>query len=163
MSELPIPGSRRSPVRDGVNRDGARTSARRVSLLLWLLAASCGCQATLRVTVQSAEMTNGGQPLYMMVAAADEQTALLESYEHAAERLFRDPRDKTIIHRVMVFPGNNQEFTVTPPETEGVGLYVFFTNPQGQSWRHVLHPPVPSDVVVELGNDAIHRVVVGGK
>lgn len=132
-----------------------------VWLGLWAMAA--GCQATLRVTIQSAEMTNGGQPLYMMVAAADEQTALLETYEQAADRLFRDPRDRSILHRAMIFPGNNQEFTVTPPDSQGVGLYVFFTNPKGQSWRHLLHAPVPSDVVVELGNDAIHRVVVGGK
>lgn len=133
-------------------------------LVCLLLPMVCfGCQASLRVTVQSAELTNGGLPLYMMVAAADGETVLLESYEQAADRLFQDPRDKSILHRETVFPGNTQEFSVSPPEDQDVALYVFFTHPSGEHWRYTLQRPLASDVVVELGNRAITRVIVGGK
>lgn len=132
-------------------------------MALALAACLVGCQSSLRVTVQSAEMTNAGRPLYLMVAAADGQTVLLESYEEAADRLFRDPRDKSILHRETVFPGNSQEFTLVPPDDQDVAVYVFFTHPAGEQWRYTLRRPVPSEVVFELGNRAINRVIVGGK
>jgi hypothetical protein len=108
-------------------------------------------------------MTNAGRPLYLMVAEADGQTVLLESYQEAADRLFRDPRDKSILYRETVFPGNSHEFTLVPPDDRDVAVYVFFTHPAGEQWRYTLRRPVPSEVVLELGNRAINRVIVGGK
>lgn len=132
-------------------------------LALITFVAGLGCQGSLRVTVKSAELTNAGRPLYLMVAAADGETVLLESYEQAAERLFQDPRDKSILHRETVFPGNSQEFSVVPPEDRDVALYVFFTHPSGEHWRYTLQRPIASDVLIELGNGAISRVIVGGR
>lgn len=137
---------------------------RAVPLLALLLLAFCsvGCQSSLRVTVESAPSTNDGKPLYVMVASLDGNSLLAESYEAAAERLFRDPRDKSVLHRESVFPGNTREFTIARPEEGEVAIYVFFTNP-GRDWRHPLRSPVPSDVVVELGNNNIKRLVVRSK
>lgn len=135
------------------------------TLWRWLvpLVFCAACQPALRVTVQSGGTTNGGKPLYMMVATAEEKQALLETYEAAAERLFKDPRDKRILHRMTVFPGNHHEFSLMPPEDEDLALYVFFTDPADENWRHVVRRPVPAELVVELGKFKIDRVIMSGE
>jgi len=124
--------------------------------------ASGGCQSSLRVTVESAPTTNDGKPLYVMIAALDGHSLLAESYEIAASRLFKNPRDTSVLHRESIFPGHTKEFTISKPDEGDVAVYVFFTNP-GRDWRHPLRTPVPSDVVVELGKNNIKRLIVRSK
>jgi hypothetical protein len=118
-----------------------------------------GCASTLKVRIDSSEVTNNGKPLYFMARNVDAQQFLAEDYDAAADRMFHYPADPTVSATETVFPGRQGTVSIDTTPGQDVVLYFFFTKP-GAKWKVPIHRPLPSEVVVELGRTQIKRVLI---
>lgn len=131
-------------------------------LLGALLALATGCATTLHVKVDSTPDTNHGRPIYMMVRTVDGQALVSEDYGEAAARVFAYPKDPSVQKVQVVLPGQSVDFSIPRSEEGALAIYFFFTHP-GNKWRIPLQSPLPSDLIVDLGENNIKRVQVRRK
>lgn len=120
---------------------------------------SAGAEPTVEVTLEitSKEETNGGRPFYAVVRAVEQATYITDSYEGIAERIFANPRDKSILRAEVVYPGVASEWTVQQPEALSLGVYFLFTEP-GDSWKIIRSAPLPSAIEVKLDVNDVSAV-----
>lgn len=140
--------------------------AKRFLLQLLLPAAALtlatGCATTLHVRVDTSADTNQGRPIYMLIRSVDGQALVSEDYDEAAARVFALPADPTVKKVQAILPGQTVNLSMPRPEEGALALYFFFTNP-GSKWRVPLEAPLPTEVIVELGENNIRRVRVRRK
>jgi len=136
-------------------------------VLLSLVAASLfaiGCVTNTRVYVKSTQQTNDGNTIYLMVRNMDSAGAATERYQDAAQRLFADPPDPSVISSQPIIPGNTVTVTVNDADAKGLVLYFFFSQPPSTQpdlrWRVPLPKPLPAEVYVDLGRNAIEHVQI---
>ena len=144
----------------------ALVALRRLAMTAFVAAslASIGCVSSTKVYVTSTQQTNEGSTIYMMVRNLDGASAATERYQDAAGRLFADPPDPSVISSQPIIPGNSVTVTLNEAETKGVVLYFFFSQPPSTQpdmrWRVPLPKPLPAEVYIDLGRNAITRVQI---
>ena len=132
---------------------------RQAAALLFLALLGSGCATTLRVEVRTTKETNEGRPLYMLVRRAEGASLVAETYETAAARVFSHPADDTVERVQPIMPGETVRLSVPRPSEGDLAVYFFFTRP-GSRWRFPLSQPIPSDMIIELGEHEVERVQV---
>ena len=118
-----------------------------------------GCYSTMQIGIQSSPQSNGGRPFYVMVRKADDKTFISEDYKVVSGKLFSYPKEKSIIEKKVIIPGQFIELSVKKPEDIDLALYFFFTD-YGDNWRLPLHQPFYSQMLIDLGTNQIKRVRV---
>ena len=122
-----------------------------------LVAGLTGCASdTVRLRVQSTSQTNAGLPFYVVVRSADSGEFLTQSYDGIAASVFATPKDKSLLHAEVVYPGMEKEIEIAKPEAQPLGIYFMFTKP-GERWKTSRAQPLPSSVDIELDDSEIKQ------
>ena len=130
------------------------------ALLVSLLGVgTSGCYRTMQLGISSSKSSNGGRPFYVMVRKADEKTYISEDYKAVSNRLFSYPKDKSIIERKVIIPGQFVEMSIKKPAEVDLAIYFFFTD-YGENWRLSVNQPFYSQMLIDLGSNEIKRVRV---
>jgi hypothetical protein len=97
---------------------------------------------------------NRGRPLYMVVRNVDQKTFLTESYQTVANQVVAP--DATVVDAEVIFPGSKKRIDLPRQSKTPVAVYFLFTAPaSGTSWKLLIDQPLPNQVSVELGTNAI--------
>jgi len=116
-----------------------------------------GCASTTtRVYIDAPDNANDGATFYMMIRKADDSLST-ETYQEAAAHLFeKDPDGKLVLSQVII-PGEKMTVTVPDAESSDIGVYFFFTDPDGD-FRVPLKKPLPAEIFIDLGQHQVSRV-----
>lgn len=129
------------------------------SCLLVMALWTTGCaQTKTNVYVEVPQNVNGGAPMHMMVRAIPDAIQQ-ETYEEAASLMFIKPQDDSVVLTQPVFPGERFSLALPDVEKNDVVLYFFFTHPDPKDrFRVPLQKPLPAEVFITLGEQAVDRV-----
>ncbi|MEE2902065.1 MAG: hypothetical protein VYC39_07025 [Myxococcota bacterium] len=128
-------------------------------LMSCLAFGSVGCYRTMQLGISSTKSSNSGRPFYVMVRKADEKTYISEDYKAVSNKLFSYPKDKSIIERKVIIPGQFVEMSIKKPAEVDIAIYFFFTD-YGENWRLSVNQPFYSQMLIDLGSNQIKRVRV---
>lgn len=141
------------------------TSARAATgaALLAICTAGCGGAAAqvrkpapVHLEITAGKDTNHGGPLYVVVRKLDQAGFLADDYDAIADRLFAEPRDPSVLRKVIVRPG--QAITVDADrelaDGEILGVYFLFSVP-GNSWRLAISDRAIQRIRIVLGASGI--------
>jgi predicted component of type VI protein secretion system len=128
-----------------------------------ICAAGCGGAAAqvrkpapVHLEITAGKDTNHGGPLYVVVRKLDQAGFLADDYDAIADRLFAEPRDLSILRKVIVRPG--QAITVDADrdlaDGEILGIYFLFSVP-GDSWRLAITDRAIQRIQIQLGASGI--------
>lgn len=112
--------------------------------------------APVHLEITAGPDTNHGGPLYVVVRKLDQAGFLADDYDAIADRLFSEPRDPSILRKVVVRPG--QAITVDADrelaDGEILGVYFLFSVP-GDSWRLAVADRAIQRIKIVLGASGI--------
>lgn len=128
-----------------------------------ICAAGCGGAAAqvrkpapFHLEITAGKDTNHGGPLYVVVRKLDQAGFLADDYDAIADRLFVEPRDPSVLRKVIVRPG--QAITVDADrdlaDGEILGVYFLFSVP-GDSWRLAIADRAIQRIHIVLGASGI--------
>jgi predicted component of type VI protein secretion system len=100
--------------------------------------------------------TNHGGPLYVVVRKLDQAGFLADDYDAIADRLFSEPRDPSILRKVVVRPGHAITVDADRELADGeiLGVYFLFSVP-GDSWRLAVADRAVQRIKIVLGASGI--------
>lgn len=112
--------------------------------------------APVHLEITAGKDTNHGGPLYVVVRKLDQAGFLADDYDAIADRLFAEPRDPSILRKVIVRPG--QALTVDADrelaDGEILGVYFLFSVP-GDRWRLAITDRAIQRIQIVLGASGI--------
>jgi predicted component of type VI protein secretion system len=112
--------------------------------------------APFHLEITAGKDTNHGGPLYVVVRKLDQAGFLADDYDAIADRLFAEPRDPSVLRKVIVRPG--QALTVDADrdlaDGEILGVYFLFSVP-GDNWRLAIADRALQRIRIVLGASGI--------
>lgn len=134
-----------------------------IGAALFAICAGCGGAAAqirkpapVHLEITAGKDTNHGGPLYVVVRKLDQAGFLADDYDAIADRLFAEPRDPSVLRKVIVRPG--QAITIEADrdlaDGEILGVYFLFSVP-GDSWRLAVSDRALQRIRIVLGASGI--------
>jgi len=124
---------------------------------------SGGCASSTRLQIQSADKTNDGRSLYMLVRPVEDEDVVAEPYEAATRRVFARQAVPDGQERHVIIPGQTMTIDLATERKQDVVLYFFFTQPGDRWWLALDKKRLSGEIVVELGINEVERIRVRGR
>jgi len=109
------------------------------------------------VVVHAVGNANGGYPVHMMVRAIEADAVLTESYESAAEALFANPPDPTVLDKAVLFPGKRIQRSFETTRGAPLAAYFFVSDVRTPDWKLVLGQAAEPKTCIRLLGDRALR------